>query len=309
MTPPARRKKETPRKAPPSVVLLDAAPDELDFGDWHIEPLRIRITRHNWSIPVHVHPGFHQVFVLERGRVEAVIDGDALCGEAPLVLAAPAGAPHGFRFTRGAAGYVLTFKTHHLRSGRADILPAIEDDLLSGAAVLRFTPDETCWMQLLGLINVLQTENMRHESDQSAVKRVLLEAAIVLLARRGAEFDAPAHGAKSKSDLFRRFERCVDERLCDHAAVSEVAQELGVSESTLNRLCQAHAGSTAARYIRSRLFLEARRRLTYSDAGIQEIAYDLGFADLGYFSRFITRESGASPRELRQALRAAAYGG
>lgn len=290
----------------PSVVLLDASPAELDFGDWHVESLSLRGARRNWSIPVHVHPGFHQMFVLDKGTVDAVVDGEALSGIAPAVLIAPFGAPHGFRFARSPAGHVLTFKTQNLRTRRTEIAEAVEDRLFSRPAIIGFSRSDACWRQLLALMGILQAENLRHETDRFDIKRLLLESAIAIVARTLWEQRPAPSSDEPQSNAFRKFERLLDVRLCDHLTIAELARQLGLSESTLNRICRMRAGCTAARYVRSRLFLEARRRLAYSDATIQEIAYDLGFADLGYFSRFISRESGASPRELRKSLRAVA---
>lgn len=295
------------RTAPPSVVLLDASPAELDFGDWHVEPLSLRGARRNWSIPVHVHPGFHQVFVLDKGTVDAVIDGETLSGRAPSVLIAPFGVPHGFRFARSPAGHVLTFKNRNLRTRRSEIAQTVEERLFSRPTVVHFSRSDACWRQLLNLMGILQAENLRHETDRFDVKRLLLESAIAVVARKLSESRSPQSPDEPLSGAFFKFERLADKHLRDHLSVMEFARRLGVSESTLNRICRRRAGCTAAQYLRSRVFLEARRRLAYSDATIQEIAYDLGFADLAYFSRFISRESGSSPRKLRKSLRAAAH--
>ena len=44
---------------------------------------------------------------------------------------------------------------------------------------------------------------------------------------------------------------------------------------------------------------EARRLLRHSGMSINEIGYELGFKDPGYFSRFFSQQVGMSPREYR----------
>ena len=82
MTPPRR----DGGSKPPAIVLLDASPEETAFEDFHIEALRVRSVKRNWTIPEHVHYGLHQVFALEQGGMNAVIDGEALYAKAPAIL-------------------------------------------------------------------------------------------------------------------------------------------------------------------------------------------------------------------------------
>ena len=51
-----------------------------------------------------------------------------------------------------------------------------------------------------------------------------------------------------------------------------------------------------------RLALEARRHLTYSAAGAAQIAYDLGFEDPAYFSRFFKRRCPSAPWSLSRTI-------
>ncbi|GLU36798.1 hypothetical protein Pssp01_08910 [Pseudomonas sp. NBRC 100443] len=51
--------------------------------------------------------------------------------------------------------------------------------------------------------------------------------------------------------------------------------------------------------INARLVLEAKRELAHSRQSIKAIAHDLGFSDVGYFSRFFHRNTHSSPGEFR----------
>ena len=44
---------------------------------------------------------------------------------------------------------------------------------------------------------------------------------------------------------------------------------------------------------------QAKRDLVFTSAKIKQIAYDLGFNDPAYFSRFFTKETGLTPRQYR----------
>ena len=73
-----------------------------------------------------------------------------------------------------------------------------------------------------------------------------------------------------------------------------------MTESGLNRLCLAATGRPAFDLVQERLMLEARRKLRYIPLPVANIAYELGFADPGYFSRFFRRHAGESPAQWRR---------
>jgi AraC family transcriptional activator of pobA len=52
--------------------------------------------------------------------------------------------------------------------------------------------------------------------------------------------------------------------------------------------------------IHERLILETKRELLLSEKSVGAIAAALGFADVGYFSRFVKQHTGKSPIALRR---------
>jgi AraC family transcriptional activator of pobA len=56
--------------------------------------------------------------------------------------------------------------------------------------------------------------------------------------------------------------------------------------------------------VHSRLLVEAERQLRYTTKSVSQIAFQLGFEDPAYFSRFFTRLTNSSPRAFRDRDRA-----
>ena len=121
--------------------------------------------------------------------------------------------------------------------------------------------------------------------------------------------DVEDREAGRRRALFLRFRRLVEAEYRSHWPVARYAAEMAMSPARLNRLCKAVAGKPAGELVLDRLALEARRHLTYSAAGAAQIAYDLGFEDPAYFSRFFKRRCGLSPMRFRAAQQAAAVAG
>jgi AraC-like DNA-binding protein len=82
--------------------------------------------------------------------------------------------------------------------------------------------------------------------------------------------------------------------------VSFYAEKLNLTPNYLNILCRKHFHTSATSLIHSRLILEAKRLLLTSKNPVKEVAYDLGFYDLAYFSKFFKTQTGMSPRQFRE---------
>ena len=78
-----------------------------------------------------------------------------------------------------------------------------------------------------------------------------------------------------------------------------MAEDLGYSTRTLDRACQRATGRTAKQVVDERISLEVRRLLTHTDLPVARIATDLGFDDASNFTKFVKRQLGLPPSEVR----------
>lgn len=82
------------------------------------------------------------------------------------------------------------------------------------------------------------------------------------------------------------------------------AGKLGISSKRLNQILKEKLDKTGTQLIHDRIILEAKRRIIHSEVTIKEIAYDLGFSDRPYFSRFFKKQTGQTPEEFQKIARA-----
>jgi len=85
---------------------------------------------------------------------------------------------------------------------------------------------------------------------------------------------------------------------------ADYARLLNVSLKTLNRTAKQYLGKTVGEMISERIITQARHELYLSDKPIKQIAFDLGFKDVAYFSRFFKTQTTVSPELYRKSLRA-----
>ncbi|OJJ19620.1 AraC family transcriptional regulator [marine bacterium AO1-C] len=86
-----------------------------------------------------------------------------------------------------------------------------------------------------------------------------------------------------------------------HSA-SEYAQLLNISANALAKLVKGHYGKTLTDLIAQRIMIEAKRELYLTSRSVKEIAYQLGYKDEYYFSRFFKKQAGIPPNLYRSTV-------
>jgi AraC family transcriptional activator of pobA len=86
-----------------------------------------------------------------------------------------------------------------------------------------------------------------------------------------------------------------------HSA-SEYAEALNISAKALAKITKSHFNKTITELISERIIIEAKRELYLTKKTIKEIAYELGYDDEHYFSRFFKTNADVSPQLYRETV-------
>ncbi len=86
-----------------------------------------------------------------------------------------------------------------------------------------------------------------------------------------------------------------------HSA-SDYASTLNISAKALAKITKTHFNKTLSSLINERIIIEAKRELYLTDKTVKEIAYELGYEDEYYFSRFFKVNSDVSPQLYRETV-------
>ncbi|MGI4805816.1 MAG: helix-turn-helix domain-containing protein [Janthinobacterium lividum] len=78
------------------------------------------------------------------------------------------------------------------------------------------------------------------------------------------------------------------------------ADQLGISSKRLNQVLKEKLDKTAMQLIHDRIVMEAKRQIIHSENTIKEIAYQLGFTDRPYFSRFFKNHTQLTPEDFQK---------
>jgi AraC family transcriptional regulator, transcriptional activator of pobA len=86
-----------------------------------------------------------------------------------------------------------------------------------------------------------------------------------------------------------------------HSA-SDYADALNISSKALAKITKTYFNKTLTELISERIVIEAKRELYLSNKSVKEIAYELGYEDEHYFSRFFKTNADVSPQMYRETV-------
>lgn len=94
----------------------------------------------------------------------------------------------------------------------------------------------------------------------------------------------------------------IEKKFLTTHSVSEYASSLNISPSALAKVAKNHFNKTITVLIAERIIIEAKRELYLTIKPVKEIAYNLGYEDEFYFSRFFKKNAGISPQVYRETV-------
>jgi AraC family transcriptional activator of pobA len=83
---------------------------------------------------------------------------------------------------------------------------------------------------------------------------------------------------------------------------SDYADLLNISPKALAKITKTHFNKTLTDLISERIIIEAKRELYLTNKAVKEIAFELGYEDEHYFSRFFKNNADISPQIYRNTV-------
>lgn len=273
---------------------------ELQF--LHLETLESRNRYYNWNIRPHRHHDLHQLVWVEQGGGPVMLDDKHLDLSGPVLINIPPSIVHGFQWSPGAQGFVLTMA----ESFMADLMGQSGDRTIGASlgqvlAMARFR-DEQAGSRLAMLFNAINDEYVHERLCRIATISgyLLILLAEVARLQQLSRRDVPA-ARTGGGVLYQGFKELVESHYRDRWSIAEYAANLAMTERSLRRLSQKFSRQTPVQIIHRRVLLEAKRMLLYTGKSVAAVGYDLGFEDPAYFTRFFIRHVRQTPLQFRQS--------
>lgn len=239
---------------------------------------------------------YYDLVFIDHAAGEVVIDDRRIGLHPQQVLLTASGRVRTWRLTEPMTGVVILFPGEFLQEAAQDPLFLHRLSLYDrGNESLELNHDSFAAVRNAAREIALEVANLREDSAhlmQACLMRLLIT------------LNRSSDGCAAVTDsIFISFREMLEQRYATLQRVSEYARELGVTPRRLNDLCIQQVGVNAAEIIRGRLFLEAKRRLAFSNDRVVDISASLGFTDSAYFNRFFRRYANVTPVAYRQQNR------
>lgn len=269
-----------------------------DSEFFHIEDIESRSGGLGWKISPHRHAQLFQILILKSGEAKVQLDEQQQKLQGAWAIIVPAGVVHGFRFAPDTDGRVITIAEPLLEDTYEEKAAKFIQPLLSRACYIDFNGHRNMFSELWPLIQQLESESTLIREGRALMSEYLIKAILLLLHRQHSNGESNVANKTEASDA-HQLKELIERHYREHWSNHQYADALGTSISRLNRLSKTTFNQSVLDLIHDRVLLEAKRSLIYTARSVEEISYDLGFKDPGYFSRFFKRSTGIPPGKYR----------
>ena len=102
--------------------------------------------------------------------------------------------------------------------------------------------------------------------------------------------------------VLQNLKEAIDKDFKSKHTPKDYADLLNISPNALAKITKNHFNKTLTSLIAERIIIEAKRELYLTNKSIKEVAYELGYDDEYYFSRFFKKNVNVSPQVYRETV-------
>ena len=243
---------------------------------------------------------FYKIIWAKENNLNLAIDGYHLnIKKNHIIFCTPLNKLYIEPYTQGVVSYIFNRDFYCIRDHDSEV--SCNGYLFFGSSkppIVELTKKEEKSFNLLFMFFEEEFENKDHV--QGEMLMVLLKR-LLIMSTRIARKNLPNPEIENiKLDLVRKFNILVEMNFKEKHKVSDYAAMLHKSPKTISNLFNKSYNKSPLQVINERIILEAKRLLMFSDKKTQQITYELGYSEVGHFSKFFKRHTGFSPKEYKE---------
>ena len=152
------------------------------------------------------------------------------------------------------------------------------------------------------------------EALLSYLKLLLINASRMKMERRADASGSHASGSHASGvdvssgvvmkepEVLGRLKAAIEEHFVSLHSPGDYAGLLNISTAGLNKVVKGSLNKTLSQLIAERIIVEGKRQLYLTSTPVKQIAFELGYDDEFYFSRFFKGHVGVSPQLFRDTV-------
>lgn len=175
-------------------------------------------------------------------------------------------------------------------------------DNLYQSPLLQLEPNETAEFEKLAsqmLSEMKSSKVAQYELLVSYLKIFLITATRIKISRQP---DVKANKSSDEPFILQKLKDAIETHYRTKHSPGEYADLLNIAPKSLAKITKQHFNKTLSAMISERIIIEAKRELYLTSKSVKEIAYELGFRDEFYFSRFFKTNADVSPQLYRNTV-------
>lgn len=200
-----------------------------------------------------------------------------------------------------AEGYILVFTedfiVQYMSEKNASRVFQLFNDLLASP---KLDLNDEKFTQLKGYINAIKTEFQQIQDGFSPeVIRNILQIIFTQILRIKSQANTVFTENKYLTQ-FLNFQKLVEQQFHQHHDVASYADKLNITSRTLNNITNSVVQKSAKNVINDILLSHIKRLLLNSELTITQIAFQTGFSEVSYFSKFFNQHTNQTPKSFRK---------
>lgn len=192
----------------------------------------------------------------------------------------------------GKEGYLFAIDNENF----FDINQHLQSDFLNGYYSNVFVRPNTKTKKVLNKLMVLITE----ESNTRNRVKLMKSYMEVFLFHLSSLFENDERSENISDRTIVELLRLADSHFMTERDTDFYATRLGLSNKRVNEIFVKGTGKTIKQYLQERLVLEMKKEIRLGTRSLKEIAFDLGFSEPAYFTRFFKLQTGMTPSEFKE---------
>ncbi|MES2621005.1 MAG: AraC family transcriptional regulator [Bacteroidota bacterium] len=261
----------------------------------------VTIIEKSFEVPdVEHRHGYWTVFIFLKGKGRHVIDFKEIATQSGSIHIVLPGQIHALNGGKKFLAYAIMFTEEFflMRDETTKLLMSLFRFMDAGEAIAFDISKE----QKDFFSSLLQLIKYEYDRKHSNRDNVLLDLLSVFISKCSGTLQLSQVSNNSISSIdYIRLRQAVEHNFRKMHSVKEFADLLNLSTKQVNELCKNHTGVTMLEFIHSRIVIEAKRLLKFSNKPIKQIAYHLHFTDAAHFTNFFRQKTGKTPLEFKTA--------
>jgi YesN/AraC family two-component response regulator len=272
---------------------------EVEDASFKIQPLQMSEGNNSGFSTLQNNIAHFKIIWIVKGQGSLWIDNYKCDIEDNQLFYIKPGQIQGFQSDQGLEGYSISFTESFIDRGDrdSDSLYSILFQMFSNTHCIVVSKDT-----MADMIDI--TERMLKEFNntnlfRAEILRRYFKIFLIYLTRQFEGALEPIRQTRN-NELLQQFMSLLEKNFRTQKMVADYAGQLLVTPNYLNEVVKKITGNSAGHHIRQRVALEAKRKASYSNSCMKEIAYYLGFYDIAHFSKFFKNTTGKNFSDFKK---------